>query len=154
LEQRLKQLKDEEDAVSQRQDYEAVARLKTEISRLEQQYNKAKSDWQEREKISNVVDEKAIAELAEIASVPGLDLIRQNDVEELFKTEKPEVVIVAAAKVGGIHRRHHPQRGRRLDSLCRLALQNSSDQALQRGLPCICRCHRRPGNGPDHLVQR
>jgi len=33
---------------------------------------------------------------------PGLDLIRQKEVEEFFKTEKPDVVIVAAAKVGGI----------------------------------------------------
>jgi len=32
----------------------------------------------------------------------GFDLIRQKDVEDFFKTEKPEVVIVAAAKVGGI----------------------------------------------------
>lgn len=31
-----------------------------------------------------------------------LDLRRQNDVEEFFLKEKPEVVIVAAAKVGGI----------------------------------------------------
>ena len=33
---------------------------------------------------------------------PGLDLIRQNEVEEFFHNEKPEVVIIAAAKVGGI----------------------------------------------------
>lgn len=31
-----------------------------------------------------------------------LDLIRQNDVEVFFKTEKPEYVFLAAAKVGGI----------------------------------------------------
>ena len=31
-----------------------------------------------------------------------LDLIRQSDVEEFFAKEKPQVVIVAAAKVGGI----------------------------------------------------
>lgn len=31
-----------------------------------------------------------------------LDLIRQADVEEYFETEKPDYVIVAAAKVGGI----------------------------------------------------
>src|SRR5690606_35324193 len=31
-----------------------------------------------------------------------LDLIRQNKVEEFFQNEKPEIVIVAAAKVGGI----------------------------------------------------
>ena len=33
---------------------------------------------------------------------PGFDLIRQKEVEEFFKVEKPEIVIVAAAKVGGI----------------------------------------------------
>ena len=31
-----------------------------------------------------------------------LDLINQNEVEEFFKSEKPEFVILAAAKVGGI----------------------------------------------------
>ncbi|WP_432772936.1 GDP-L-fucose synthase family protein [Francisella salimarina] len=31
-----------------------------------------------------------------------LDLTNQNDVEDFFKTEKPEYVILAAAKVGGI----------------------------------------------------
>jgi GDP-L-fucose synthase len=33
---------------------------------------------------------------------PGLDLIRQDEVEKFFHKEKPEVVIIAAAKVGGI----------------------------------------------------
>ncbi|MCW9097432.1 MAG: GDP-L-fucose synthase, partial [Ignavibacteriaceae bacterium] len=37
-----------------------------------------------------------------LKNYPGLDLIRQKEVEELFKSEKPEVVIVAAARVGGI----------------------------------------------------
>ena len=37
-----------------------------------------------------------------LKNYPGLDLIRQRDVEKFFKTEKPEIVIVAAAKVGGI----------------------------------------------------
>lgn len=37
-----------------------------------------------------------------LKNYPGLDLIRQNEVEKFFETEKPEVVIVAAAKVGGI----------------------------------------------------
>ena len=32
-----------------------------------------------------------------------LDLMRQGQVEEFFESEKPEIVIVAAAKVGGIH---------------------------------------------------
>lgn len=37
-----------------------------------------------------------------LKSYPGLDLIRQADVEKFFEAEKPAVVIVAAAKVGGI----------------------------------------------------
>lgn len=32
-----------------------------------------------------------------------LDLVRQSDVERFFAEEKPDVVILAAAKVGGIH---------------------------------------------------
>jgi len=37
-----------------------------------------------------------------LKNYPGLDLKRQDDVDKFFNTEKPEVVIVAAAKVGGI----------------------------------------------------
>jgi GDP-L-fucose synthase len=33
---------------------------------------------------------------------PGLDLVNQSEANNLFQTEKPELVIVAAAKVGGI----------------------------------------------------
>ena len=45
LEQRLKQLTNEEEAASQRQDYEQAAQLKAERLQLEQEYNQAKSDW-------------------------------------------------------------------------------------------------------------
>ncbi|MDZ7625277.1 MAG: GDP-L-fucose synthase [Ignavibacteriaceae bacterium] len=37
-----------------------------------------------------------------LKNYPGLDLIRQEEVEKFFEIEKPELVIVAAAKVGGI----------------------------------------------------
>jgi len=37
-----------------------------------------------------------------LKNYPGLDLIRQNEVEEFLQKEKPEIVIIAAAKVGGI----------------------------------------------------
>jgi len=37
-----------------------------------------------------------------VKDFPGLDLMRQDETEKLFQVEKPEVVIVAAAKVGGI----------------------------------------------------
>jgi GDP-L-fucose synthase len=36
------------------------------------------------------------------ADYPGLDLMRQEQVEKYFADNKPEIVIVAAAKVGGI----------------------------------------------------
>jgi GDP-L-fucose synthase len=37
-----------------------------------------------------------------LKNYPGLDLIKQDEVEKFFEDEKPEIVIVAAAKVGGI----------------------------------------------------
>jgi len=37
-----------------------------------------------------------------LKNYPGLNLIRQNEAEEFFELERPEIVIVAAAKVGGI----------------------------------------------------
>ncbi|MFH2065958.1 MAG: GDP-L-fucose synthase [Pseudomonadota bacterium] len=37
-----------------------------------------------------------------VRSRPELDLMRQSDVEMFFRTEKPEYVFLAAAKVGGI----------------------------------------------------
>lgn len=37
-----------------------------------------------------------------VRNYPGLNLINQNEVDTFFESEKPEVVIIAAAKVGGI----------------------------------------------------
>jgi len=37
-----------------------------------------------------------------VKDFPGLDLMRQDETEKLFEDEKPNIVIVAAAKVGGI----------------------------------------------------
>ncbi len=37
-----------------------------------------------------------------VKDFPGLDLMRQDETEKLFEDEKPDIVIVAAAKVGGI----------------------------------------------------
>jgi GDP-L-fucose synthase len=51
--------------------------------------------------ITNELKKKGYKNLI-LKNYPGLDLIRQNDVEEFFQKEKPEVVIIAAAKVGGI----------------------------------------------------
>jgi len=37
-----------------------------------------------------------------LKNYPGLNLIRQSEVDNFFENEKPEIVIMAAAKVGGI----------------------------------------------------
>ncbi|HSW54423.1 MAG TPA: GDP-L-fucose synthase [Ignavibacteriaceae bacterium] len=51
--------------------------------------------------ITRELQEKGYKNLI-LKNYPGLDLIRQDDVEKFFESEKPEVVIIAAAKVGGI----------------------------------------------------
>ena len=45
---------------------------------------------------------KKIIQTLLIKNLAELDLTRQSDVEDFFEIEKPEIVIVAAAKVGGI----------------------------------------------------
>ncbi|MDP2918968.1 MAG: AAA family ATPase [Dehalococcoidia bacterium] len=63
LEGRIKQLTNEEEAASQRQDYEGAAKIKAERLALEEQNKRAKGDWLKKEKIDAVVDEDNIAEL-------------------------------------------------------------------------------------------
>jgi len=63
LEDKLKQLTNEEEAASQRGDYEQAAKLKAEKLRLENEYKEAKADWLKQSKIDEVVDEEDIAQL-------------------------------------------------------------------------------------------
>ena len=63
LEQQLKQLSNEEEAASQRQEYEHAAQLKSERLQLEAEYEQAKSRWLKHEKIDEVVGEEEIAHL-------------------------------------------------------------------------------------------
>ena len=88
LEQRLKQLTNEEEAVSQRQDYEHAARLKAERLRLEEEYNQAKNNWLQQEKIDEVVDEEDIARL--ISSWTGIPVSQmlEGEAEKLLHMEE------------------------------------------------------------------
>jgi len=63
LEQRIKQLANEEEAASQRQDYEQVAKFKAERLKLEPEYKEAKSRRLKQEKISEEVTAEHIAQL-------------------------------------------------------------------------------------------
>ena len=51
--------------------------------------------------ITNELKKRGFSNLI-LKEYPGLDLIRQNEVEKFFEKEKPEIVFIAAAKVGGI----------------------------------------------------
>ncbi len=88
LEQRLKQLTNEEEAVSQRQDYERTAQLKSERLRLEEEYNQAKNDWLQQEKIDETVDAEDIARL--ISNWTGIPVSQmlEGEAEKLLHMEE------------------------------------------------------------------
>jgi ATP-dependent Clp protease ATP-binding subunit ClpC len=79
LGQKMKHLRDEEDAASQRQDYQKAAELKAEWIRLEQEYDQAKLKWQKEKKIDSVVDEEDIAGL--VAQWTGIPVSRMMETE-------------------------------------------------------------------------
>jgi ATP-dependent Clp protease ATP-binding subunit ClpC len=86
-EQRLKQLANEEEAASQRHDYEHAAQLKSDRLRLEEEYNQAKSAWLQQEKIDSEVDEKDIAELiAKWTGIPVSQML-EGEAERLLHME-------------------------------------------------------------------
>jgi ATP-dependent Clp protease ATP-binding subunit ClpC len=79
LEQKIRHLRDEEDAASQRQDYQKAAELKAERIRLEEEYEQAKLQWQKEKKIDTVVDEEDIAQL--VAQWTGIPVSRMMETE-------------------------------------------------------------------------
>ncbi len=87
LEQQLKQLTNEEEAASQRQEYENAAQLKTERMKLEEEYNHAKNAWLEQEKIDETVNEENIARL--ISSWTGIPVSQmlEGEAEKLLHME-------------------------------------------------------------------
>jgi len=88
LEQRLKQLTNEEEAASQRQEYERAAQLKSERLRLEEEYNQAKNNWLQQEKIDETVKEEDIARL--ISSWTGIPVTQmlEGEAEKLLHMEE------------------------------------------------------------------
>jgi len=79
LDRKMKHLIDEEEAASQRGDYQKATELKAERMRLEQEYDKAKLQWQQEKKIDSVVDEEDIAGL--IAQWTGIPVSRMMETE-------------------------------------------------------------------------
>ncbi len=88
LEQRLKQMANEEEAASQRQEYEQAAQLKAERLRLEDEYNRAKGSWLKQQKIAEVVSEEDIARL--ISNWTGIPVSQmlEGEAEKLLHMEE------------------------------------------------------------------
>jgi len=79
LDRKMKHLIDEEEAASQRGDYQKATELKAERIRLDQEYNQARLEWQQDKKIDSVVDEEDIAEL--VAQWTGIPVSRMMETE-------------------------------------------------------------------------
>ena len=88
LEQQLNRLTNEEEAASQRQDYQQAAQLRTERLKLEENYRKAKDEWLKQEKISETVNEEHIAQL--ISSWTGIPVSQmlEGEAEKLLHMEE------------------------------------------------------------------
>jgi len=88
MEKKRNQLANEEDAASQRQEYERAAQLKAERLRLEEKYNQAKSNWLQQEKIDEVVDEEDIAQLiSKWTGIPVSQML-EGEAEKLLHMEE------------------------------------------------------------------
>jgi ATP-dependent Clp protease ATP-binding subunit ClpC len=88
LEKDLHQIEHEEEAASQRQDYQQAAELKTKRMKLEQEYNTAKNDWLQQEKISEEVTAEHIATL--ISNWTGIPVSQmlEGEAEKLLHMEE------------------------------------------------------------------
>jgi ATP-dependent Clp protease ATP-binding subunit ClpC len=88
LEQKLKQLTNEEEAASQRQDFEKSAEIKAERLRLEEEYNQAKAKWLKEEKLDEVVNEEDIAQLISKWTGIPISQMLEGEAEKLLHMEE------------------------------------------------------------------
>ena len=79
LEQELKQVASEKEAASQLGDYQRAAELKAQVLRLEEEYDKARSEWLQYKRADRVVDENDIVEL--VSKWTGIPLSRMLESE-------------------------------------------------------------------------
>jgi len=88
LEQKVKRLLDEEQAASQRGDYEQAAELRAERLRLEPEYDEAKTKWLQGIKTDAVVNEEDIAQL--VSQWTGIPVSRmlETESEKLVQMEE------------------------------------------------------------------
>ncbi|MHB8575403.1 MAG: ATP-dependent Clp protease ATP-binding subunit [Dehalococcoidia bacterium] len=88
MQERLNELNRETDDAAQRQDYEAAARIKSDLLRLQGEYQEAKSRWEGERPKKEEVDEADIAEL--IGSITGIPVSRmlEGEADKLLEMEE------------------------------------------------------------------
>jgi ATP-dependent Clp protease ATP-binding subunit ClpC len=89
LRNRLDELGRETDAAAQRQDYEAAAAIKSELLRLQEQYQSAKAEWEKSRNVDDtLVGEEDIAAL--VASITGIPVSRmlEGEAQKLLEMEQ------------------------------------------------------------------
>jgi ATP-dependent Clp protease ATP-binding subunit ClpC len=88
LDARVKNLQDEEEAASQRGDYQKAAELKSERIQLEQQRDAKEADWRKEKKIDSIVDEETIGELVSKWTGVPVSRILEGESEKLVHMEE------------------------------------------------------------------
>lgn len=88
LERRVRQLRDEQEAAAQRQDYEKAAAAKAELTRLEAEYNDARCQWQAEKQLDGVVRDEEIAAL--VSQWTGIPVFRmlESEADKLVHMEE------------------------------------------------------------------
>ena len=88
LDRNIKRLLDKEEATSQRGDYQQAAELKSERLRLEQEYNNARHEWQQKDKIDSTVDEDDVAQLvSQWTGIPASQML-ETESDKLVHMEE------------------------------------------------------------------
>jgi len=88
LERRVKELANEEEAATQREEYQQAAELKAERLKIEQEYNSAKADWLKKEKISEEVTAEHIAELVSKWTGIPVSQMLEGEAQKLLHMEE------------------------------------------------------------------
>ncbi|MFA5367740.1 MAG: AAA family ATPase [Dehalococcoidia bacterium] len=88
MEKKIRQTTDEEEAASQRGDYENAAKLKAERLKIEGEYNGARDRWMKEKKIDTEVDEEDIAEM--VSKWTGIPVSRmlEKEIDKLLHMEE------------------------------------------------------------------
>ncbi|MEK7693664.1 MAG: AAA family ATPase, partial [Chloroflexota bacterium] len=88
LKKRLDELNMETEAAAAQQDYEAAARIRTEVLSIQSEYEAAKAEWETTHTTDMVVTERDIGEL--IASMTGIPVSRmlEGEAEKLLHIEE------------------------------------------------------------------